>query len=381
MNGVRLLNASRTETPEGTRIDYRFDLAGVTHEVWFRISSAAANAAVETFVAFTLLPAMTESADLVLDSSMSERMLHNLGTIEGIFTCWQPETFRRVTIHAPSTRALTPMGNEVACFFSAGVDSFYTLLKHCDEITTLLLVHGFDISLENEAMSAKVSATVRDVATRLNKKVIEIYTNVRAFSSSRLGWHMYHGSALAAVGLMLAPLFSKVYVSATHTYSDLLPWGSHPLVDPLWSSEQVRFVHDGCEATRVEKVAAISKSDIAMSTLRVCWRNPAGEYNCGRCDKCLRTMVNLHLAAALGRCTTLPGALDLKELARTSIQSNSSRAFARENVRALRSRRGDPQVIKAIEDALSSRYERGVWRVQEKVRRWVRRTILRDTTA
>ena len=323
MNRIRLLDTSRTETPEGTQIVCRLDLAGVTHEVWFRISSGAANAAVEAFVAFTLLPAMKEGADLVLDRRMSERVLRNVDTIEGIFTCWQPETFRHVAIHAPSTHALTPMGEEVACFFSAGVDSFFTLLKHQDEITTPS-VHGFDISLENTSLSAKVSATVREVATRLNKKVIEIHTNIRTFSDSRLSWDMYHGSALAAIGLMLAPSFSKIYIPATHTYRDLLPWGSHPLIDPLWSSEQVGFVHDGCEATRVEKVAAISKSEVAMSTLRVCWRNPDGAYNCGRCDKCLRTMVNLHLAAALGRCSTLPGALNLKDLARTRFRTNTA---------------------------------------------------------
>ena len=105
-----------------------------------------------------------------------------------------PETFRRIAIHALPSPSQTRISNAVACFFSAGVDSFYTLLKHSDEVTTLLLVHGFDIGLENEAMSAKVSATVRRIAARLNKKVIEIHTNVRAFSASRLRWGMYHGS-------------------------------------------------------------------------------------------------------------------------------------------------------------------------------------------
>jgi hypothetical protein len=381
MNGVGLFDVRRTETPESATISYLFDIAGTTQEVWFRISAPAANAAAETFVALTLLPAMKLGADVALDRPVSERMLRNLGAIQDVFACWQPETFRRIAIHALPSPSQTRISNAVACFFSAGVDSFYTLLKHSDEVTTLLLVHGFDIGLENEAMSAKVSATVRRIAARLNKKVIEIHTNVRAFSASRLRWGMYHGSVLAAVGLMLAPLVSKIYIPATHTYADLLPWGSHPLVDPLWSSEQVSFVHDGCEATRVEKVAAISKSDVAMSTLRVCWRNPGGEYNCGRCDKCLRTMVNLHLASALGRCSTLPSTLELKQIARTSIRGDSSRAFAYENLRALRQRGGDPKLIDALEDALNGRYERGIWRVQEKVHRWVRRKALRDTTA
>ena len=39
------------------------------------------------------------------------------------------------------------------------------------------------------------------------------------------------------------------------TYAHLGPLGSHPLLDPLWSSEDVELVHDGCEATRLDKLA------------------------------------------------------------------------------------------------------------------------------
>lgn len=378
MKRVRLLGISCTELPEGTRISYEFEIAGTVHDVWFHFSMPAANAAIEAFLAFTLLPAMKAGADLAIDMPMSRQMLGNVETIEDIFACWQPDTFRHVAIQAQPTCLATQTSAEVACFFSCGVDSFFTLLKHRDEITTLLLVHGFDISLESTALSAKVSAAVRDVAARLNKKVIEIETNIRAFSDLHLGWDIYHGSALAAVALMLPPDFSKIYVPASHTYSDLMPWGSHPLVDPLWGTEQLQIIHDGCEATRVEKVAALSKSDVAMTTLRVCWRNPQGAYNCGRCDKCLRTMVNLYLAGALGRCTTLPGALNLHEVACAPIQGSSSRAFAEENLRALRACNADPKVIKAIESALSGRDARGVWRVQKKISSWLRKRIMRQ---
>ena len=380
MNRVRLLDISETELPEETRISYRFEFAGTVHDVYFRVSTPAANAAIETFLAFALLPAMKAGADLAIDKPLSGQMLGNVETIQDIFASWQPETFRRVAIQAQPTCLATRTSTEIACFFSGGVDSFFTLLKHRDEITTLLLVHGFDISLENTALSAEVSAAVRNVAARLNKKVIEIHTNIRAFSDLYLSWDMYHGSALAAVALTMLPLFSRIYVPATQAYSDLLPWGSHPLVDPLWGNEQLHIIHDGCEATRLEKVAAISKSDVAMSTLRVCWLNPEGAYNCGRCDKCLRTMVHLYLVGALGRCTTLPGALSPHDLARAPIKDSICRIFAEQNLRALRACNADPKVIKAIEDALSGRYVRGFWRVRNKISLWLRKRVMRQPT-
>ena len=45
-----------------------------------------------------------------------------------------------------------------------------------------------------------------------------------------------------------------------------------------------------------------------MNHLRVCWENPDGSFNCGRCGKCTRTKVGLALAGA--ESVTLPGTID-----------------------------------------------------------------------
>jgi hypothetical protein len=370
---LRLIEISETQSPEGVLVTYRFELTGRRHEVWFRVSEGKAARSIEAFVALVLLPAMTASVDIVLDSGLSQQLRRNIETIQDVFTCWQSGLFRRISLQGTSPALPPNSGREVGCFFSGGVDSFYSLLKHNDEISTLILVHGFDIPLSDRVLALSVSHAVRDTAARLHKKVVEVHTNVRDFSNNYLHWSMYHGSALSAIGLLLSQQFATIYIPASHTYCDLMPWGSHPLIDPLWSTEQLTFVHDGCEATRVAKVAAISTSDVAMRNLRVCWRNPDGAYNCGRCDKCLRTMVNLYLAGALGQCATLPAKLDLKQIARTPIEKESARAFARENLLALRARGGDPELIDAIEKALDRRSHWRIRRIPRKARRWIRR--------
>jgi hypothetical protein len=80
----------------------------------------------------------------------------------------------------------------------------------------------------------------------------------------------YQGAALASVGLLFQHLFHKVLIPATFSYSDLPPWGSHPLLDPLWSTEVTDFEHDGAEAMRVDKAAYVSRHETAMTWLRVC---------------------------------------------------------------------------------------------------------------
>jgi hypothetical protein len=72
-----------------------------------------------------------------------------------------------------------------------------------------------------------------------------------------VGWKLYHGAALAAVALLFQDRLGKILIPPTYSYADLLPWGSHPLLDPLWSTEQTTIEHEGCEATRVEKAAYI----------------------------------------------------------------------------------------------------------------------------
>ncbi|HUO85661.1 MAG TPA: hypothetical protein VM534_11160 [Thermoanaerobaculia bacterium] len=56
---------------------------------------------------------------------------------------------------------------------------------------------------------------------------------------------------------------------------------------------------------------------MALKVLRVCHENPeSAEYNCGRCEKCLRTMITLEIAGVLGRAQTFREPLDLRRIAR-----------------------------------------------------------------
>src|SRR5262249_41756622 len=146
---------------------------------------------------------------------------------------------------------------------------------------------------DDDALGAMVLDGVRHAAAELGLPLVEVRTDVRAFSDRFSRWDHYHGAALATVAHLLAPYFSRVFVPATQTYAFLAPLGSHPLLDPLWSSEDVELVHDGLEAPRLDKLAVVASEPAARHWLRVCWENRNGAYNCGRCEKCLRTMVAL----------------------------------------------------------------------------------------
>ncbi|WP_210405284.1 hypothetical protein [Williamsia sp. 1138] len=194
------------------------------------------------------------------------------------------------------------------------MDSFYTALKHIDEITHLIIIHGLDVSLSNGSMWDELVDRARTAAELLGKDLIEVRSNVR-YLHAKHGPHWQrqaHGAFLAHVALLLSPHLRRVYVPASDDDAHVIePLGTHPDLDPLWSSRDLEIVHDGVDADRVTKLAYIQHSAVAMAHLRVCWSNLAGMYNCGTCEKCLRTMIGLHLVGATNRCTTLPKTISI----------------------------------------------------------------------
>jgi len=312
----------------------------------------------DSLLALGLLPAMTTGRRLLPPGAVSPRLLSAVPEIQNIYRAWDQDRFERVAVET-RVRDVKPgiPASGVGCFFSGGVDSFYTLLKRREEITHLIFAHGFDMPLEDESRRERAVDAARAVADELDKSLIEVQTNLAPFCHELgVGWDLYHGAALATVALLFQDRLGRVLIPATFSYADLLPWGSNPILDPLWSTEQTTIEHHGCEATRVEKVTYISEHPVAMRYLRVCLARDT-DYNCGRCEKCLRTIINLRAAGAPGKCQTLPEEPDLEAVAGMDLGGENARAFALENLRALERLGNEPELIHALETAFERNFE------------------------
>jgi hypothetical protein len=319
-------------------------------ELVYRISHGPVSETTTPFLAASLLPAMRIGKRMSIGGTVSSRLLASIPTIESVMSGWFPGAD---SVDVDAEPAPEQRGAGVACFFSGGVDSFYSILSHLDEISALVFVHGFDIQPRDVALRGRISESLRRAATRLGKPLIEVETNVRTFSDRFAAWsEEYHGSALASVALLLSPQFGRFFIPASFPPGYSVPWGSHKDLDPLWSSEATDIMHDGGDATRVEKVRFLAGSEVALQSLRVCWENRGGQYNCGHCEKCVRTMVNLRVAGALDRCTTFKNQLDLSEVARVAIPDDCARFFVEENLRAAQEI-GDLELVDPIDRSLS----------------------------
>ena len=353
---------------DSARVTVSITLDGRVHQVWFAVSGEEPGREEDFLLSLTLFPAMVGGARLELPGEVSPRLLSAVSEIQDVFRLWGAHYWRgkfqnlgHVQVDAGVRSKPIQRASGVACFFSGGVDSFYTLLKHRDEVTHIIFVHGFDIDLQDAELRAQASRMARAVAGEMGKSLIEVETNLRSFSDRAVGWGKYHGAALASVALLFQHRFRRVLIAASNTYAELYPWGSHPLLDPLWSTELTEIEHDGCEATRPEKVAYISEHQLPMRWLRVCHTNTNGAYNCGRCGKCLRARITLRTVGTLERCETLPHDLDPAEVAKMKMPNETSRFVIRQNLETLQRLGTEPELAQTLATVLdrASRADEG----------------------
>ena len=162
------------------------------------------------------------------------------------------------------------------------------------ELNHLLLEDTFPLAIAGRQSSSFQTAVERNTAfaSKMGKTLVSVATNHYPFGYRyNLSRNLTQGSALASVALLLG--FRRAFIPAAYSYSQLMPLGSHPLIDPLWSTEAVEIVHEGAEARRTEKILRIVDDAEALDNLRVCFDDM--NTNCGRCAKCLRTMLPLRL--------------------------------------------------------------------------------------
>ncbi len=368
-------NIARTASTDGYTLAATIESEGrpafrmeyVVHGVKAPVSPVAGNA----FLAATLLPAVARREPLVIEAPVSARLLANTAVLTAIFRAWGVFA-APISATAQSTcEDHAPYNDSVGAFFSAGVDSFYTLLKPRplrQHISHLLLVHGFDCDEQNQPIFDELARRSRHVADETDRRLIIVRTNLRAFCDPVVDWSMYHGAALASVGLAVEESLRTIFIASTHAYQELVPWGSHPLLDSLWSTEVTEFIHDGAEALRSEKISSISRAPLALENLRVCPRRKSTTYNCGWCEKCLRTMIGLYAARSLDQAATFPRVIDPGAVRGIRIDSpESGIRFLEDLISALGPRAQDRRLKAALRHVV----RRTIWRTRlDRLVRW-----------
>ncbi len=259
-----------------------------------------------------------------MDGDVSPRVLRMQAEFQAIQAAWsrgwpyERRPLREVEVAARTREIPAPRRGRVATFFSGGVDSWATVLSE-PEVTDLIFVRGLDIvpaiATQHQGLSERVEPILREMAEGLEKPLHVLETNIRAELTEPLfDWHHVHGAALAAIGLYFESLFERVLIPTDVAHASPTFAGPCYMVDGLWSSEAVEIVDHGSRIGRFERIRLLATDPRARTSLRVCYENPGGAYNCGRCRKCLVTMIALEALGVRSEFPTFPPELDLSPL-------------------------------------------------------------------
>lgn len=299
---------------------YRFGKGGgSTEQLWFDVPAhlgADLSTSGNPWLACLLPMAVTLNESLTLcrpvDAALHEGAVALMQTWSG---CYPARGYRRVELDCDLLPTLPALpGAKLVQFFTGGVDSFFTLLRHAPDgdavdrrsIDELLTIWGFDIPLTASAAFDRVAARVASIGALSGQSAAVMATNIRESA-----WRMTHwgeigqGPVMAGMALALERRYRHALLPASVSYDVYLPYGTHPLFDPLLSTAGLRFEDDGGQWTRTEKLAWVVRSALAMKELRVCWAGQS-DTNCGRCEKCLRTLAMLEILGARDRAVTFP---------------------------------------------------------------------------
>ena len=184
----QLEGEARFQVREG-RVELPVRVDGAEQVVYFATQDCALRPSDEALVSTSLLPCMVAGCDYPRQLELDPQFIGALPLIQDMYRMWMPQ-LRMVEIPAQATPAApaTERGTKVGAFFSGGVDSFYTLLKHQEEITHVCFVHGMDILLDNVDFRLEVARRIRGMARDFGKEVIEIETNSRSILDSYVSW-------------------------------------------------------------------------------------------------------------------------------------------------------------------------------------------------
>jgi hypothetical protein len=330
------------------------------YPLYFQAHGVPIAGGLEPFVTMALLPAMRERVPLLAEGPLSPRLRRSLEAIQQHFSERDPR-LKIIEVHtAGQAPPETARSERVATFFSGGVDSFFTLLENQEQITDLIYVHGYDIPVENQKHHCAALASLEGVAAHYGKRLIHVETNLREFGDRYADWAFpLHGAALAAVAQLLRPAVGRVYFPGEYV-STLRCHATHPELDGLWSTESVETLSHGHDVTRVQKLGRVGADAMAQQSLRVCWQNVEGRFNCGVCGKCLRNMAALRAHGYLDKMTTFPP-LDLRRLASLELPANfpHMRETTAEILACAETRGTDPELVAALRECLAQRAYRG----------------------
>jgi hypothetical protein len=296
------------------------DCERTEQEIYFEVDAAFTPALAHSpdpFLAATLTPALwAGERRIAMSEDICPEMLDNLRVSVQAFRHWF-KLDQKIAIEAkPRARRHAAAERRAGFFFSGGVDSLSSLranrlnfpLQHPGSLKDGIIVYGLEV--EDPTAFGHVLGSLEKMASDAQITLLSVATNIRDLNPDWVFWYnAYMGPALCAVAQALSGRLASVIIASDYDVPHLTPHGSHPLVEPYFSSSELKVRYDGMTRTRLEKTKLVADWPLGLQYLRVCNKPELyqpGRLNCGECEKCIRTMLALLALGSLDKTSAFP---------------------------------------------------------------------------
>ena len=254
--------------------------------------------------------AWATGADIYVEE-MDETFLRSLEDVKAVMRRWHPSFSFATEVVAAEVVHNEFHGKNYGLLFSGGLDSVVSYIRNRGLKPHLLSIWGLDVLTERRALWKRVEMALSEFAEREGVPIHFIKSNARQLFNEPLlsvefgeSWWVRVSHGLTTIGLC-APLVAEgigtVLIASTRSFQHVgevrYPLGSSPLVDNRISWADVKVIHDSYDLNRQQKIKHVLKPFTETEyhpLLRVC-TDPMQTLNCGRCRKCLNTIVGLVL--------------------------------------------------------------------------------------
>jgi hypothetical protein len=210
--------------------------------------------------------------------------------------------------------ALCPRGHHAVSLLSCGVDSLALLrwnklhvpVDHPAAITgTLLITFEKTPSASSDEFCRRVRGRLTPaaaVASDAGVEAIPVVSNAWWLVNDGYFYdERWHGAVLSSAAAFFSRRFRRGYIASSSYPGDVYPWGSHPWLDPYYSSSHFQVENHGLGMSRLERTAIVADWPAGLNNVRVCQKDDPA-VNCGTCEKCIRTMTALVSLGKLRGC-------------------------------------------------------------------------------
>lgn len=267
------------------------------------------SAAPHAFLVGCLLPALYFGEKRIhVEGEICPFLKEGLSVAMHILMDWTKGQYQPLMIEGKTSQGVRmPDRHRTGMVMSGGMDSLAALRlnrlhyteTHPGYVKDCFFLHGFDIGGVVERgmkyhVFERAKEAILNITDDAGAELVPVYTNIRHLCDERALWLDYFfGAVLAGIAHSFAGRIDMMFIGSSYDIPNLHPCGSHPLLDPEYSSYNLRIRHRDYELSRIEKIKVVSKWDVAFNNFRVCLANVPDRLNCGRCEKCVRTMTEL----------------------------------------------------------------------------------------